>query len=125
MVPEAPLEQTEHGLVPQKDGWYVLNARDSRWYYAEGRGAFCDFEGDQDFPQLGINVQVLWPGDPMAMSNRRPTVAEGLTEEGINAALRRLTNQARELRAELEAMRRTDIRAAATDDDQTADSRKS
>lgn len=61
----------------------------------------------------------------MAMSNRRPTVAEGLTEEGINAALRRLTNQARELRAELEAMRRTDIRAAATDDDQTADSRKS
>ena len=67
MVPEAPLQQTEHGLVPQKDGWYVLNARDSRWYYAEGRGAFCDFEGDQDFPQFGINVQVLWPGDPMAM----------------------------------------------------------
>ena len=67
MVPEAPLEQTEHGLVPGGDGWYVLNARASRWYYVEGRGAFCDLEGEQDFPQLGINVQVLGPGEAMAM----------------------------------------------------------
>ena len=67
MVPEASLEQTEHGAIPQGDGWYVLNARDSRWYYVEGRGAFCDFEGDQNFPQLGMNVQVLMPGDAMAM----------------------------------------------------------
>jgi uncharacterized cupin superfamily protein len=67
MVPEAQLEQTEHGLVPTGEGWYVLNARESRWYYVEGRGAFCDLEGDQEFPQLGINVQVLMPGDAMAM----------------------------------------------------------
>ena len=67
MVPEAPLEQTEHGLVPGGDGWYVLNARESRWYYVAGRGAFCDLEGEQDFPQLGINVQVFEPGEAMAM----------------------------------------------------------
>ena len=67
MVPEAPLEQTEHGLVPGGDGWYVLNARASRWYYVTGRGAFCDLEGEQNFPQLGINVQVLGPGEAMAM----------------------------------------------------------
>ena len=67
MMPEAPLEETEHGLVPKGDGWYVLNARDSRWYHAEGRSAFCDLEGDQDFTQVGINVQVLGPGQPMAM----------------------------------------------------------
>jgi uncharacterized cupin superfamily protein len=67
MVPEAPMEQTEHGLVPSGDGWYVLNARESRWYHVEGRSAFCDLEGDQDFPQVGINVQVLGPGQPMAM----------------------------------------------------------
>ena len=67
MVPEAQLEQTEQGLVATGDGWYVLNARDARWYYAEGRGAFCDFEGDQDFPQLGINIQVLAAGEAMAM----------------------------------------------------------
>jgi uncharacterized cupin superfamily protein len=67
MVPEAPLEQTEHGLVANGEGWFVTNARDSRWYYVEGRGAFCDFEGEQDFEQLGINLQVLMPGDAMAM----------------------------------------------------------
>ncbi len=67
MVPDASLETTEHGLVAKTDGWFVLNGRDSRWYYAEGRGAFCDFEGDIDFAQIGVNVQVLAPGDAMAM----------------------------------------------------------
>jgi uncharacterized cupin superfamily protein len=67
MVPESRLESTAHGLVPKEDGWFVLNARAARWYHAEGRTAFCDFEGDQDFPQLGINVSVLGPGEPMAM----------------------------------------------------------
>ncbi len=67
MVPEAPLEQTEHGLVPKGDGWFVLNARDARWLHAAGRGGFCDLEGEQDFPQLGINIQIFEPGEPMAM----------------------------------------------------------
>jgi uncharacterized cupin superfamily protein len=67
VVPEASLEHSEHGLVASGEGWYVVNARDTRWYYAEGRGAFCDFEGDQNFSQLGINVQVLAPGEAMAM----------------------------------------------------------
>jgi uncharacterized cupin superfamily protein len=67
MVPEASVESTEHGLVAKGEGWYVLNARDSRWWYVEGRGAFCDLEGDQEFAQLGINVQVLAPGEAMAM----------------------------------------------------------
>jgi uncharacterized cupin superfamily protein len=67
MVPEAPLEQTEHGLVPQREGWFVLNARESRWLHADGRSAWCDFEGEQDFPQLGLNIQVLDPGVPMSM----------------------------------------------------------
>jgi uncharacterized cupin superfamily protein len=69
MVPEARLESTEHGLVPEGDGWFVLNARDARWYQAEGRSAVCVFEaeGETDFTQLGINVSVLEPGQPMAM----------------------------------------------------------
>jgi len=67
VVPKAKLEETEHGLVATGEGWYVVNAREARWYHAEGRPAFCDLEGDQDFPQLGINVQVLHPGEAMAM----------------------------------------------------------
>ena len=67
MVPEAPLEQTDAGIVAKGDGWFVLNAKDSRWYHADGRPAFCDFEGDAEFSQLGINITVLGPGQPMAM----------------------------------------------------------
>ena len=67
MVPEAQLEQTAEGLVAKTDGWFVLNARDARWYHAEERSALCDFEGDLDFAQLGINVSVLGPGESMAM----------------------------------------------------------
>jgi uncharacterized cupin superfamily protein len=67
MVPEAPLEQTEAGLVPRGEGWFVLNAREARWYHTPGRSAVCDFEGDIDFPQLGINLSVLQPGESMGM----------------------------------------------------------
>lgn len=71
MVSESRLEPTEHGLVPKGDGWFVLNAREARWYHAEGRTAVCEFEGalegEQDFLQLGINLSVLDPGEFMAM----------------------------------------------------------
>ena len=59
MVPEASLEQTEDGLVPKGDGWFVANAR---WYHGEGRSAICDFEGDRDFTELGINLNFLEAG---------------------------------------------------------------
>jgi uncharacterized cupin superfamily protein len=64
---EARLEQTEHGLVPQGEGWFVLNARDAPWIDRKGRGAYCEFEGEAGFPQIGINLQALRPGEPMAM----------------------------------------------------------
>ncbi len=67
MAPEAELEQTDEGRVAKADGWFVLNARDARWFHAEGRSAFCDFEGEAGFAQLGINVNVLGPGEPMVM----------------------------------------------------------
>jgi uncharacterized cupin superfamily protein len=67
MVPEAQLEPTEHGLLPKGDGWFVLNARDAAWRHIPGRSAVCDFEGDREFPQVGINVSVLAPGEFMAM----------------------------------------------------------
>ncbi len=67
MVPEAPLEQTETGLVPKADGWFVLNARDARWRARAGRGAYCIFEGDTEFSQVGIHVVALDPGEPMSM----------------------------------------------------------
>ena len=66
MVSEAKLEDTEAGRVAKSEGWFVLNAKEARWYHAEGRPALCDFEGDINFPQLGINIVVMRPGQPMA-----------------------------------------------------------
>ena len=67
MVPEARLESTEHGLAAKGDGWFVLNARDANWRHAEGRGAYCQFEGEPEFSQLGIGLFTLEPAEPMAM----------------------------------------------------------
>ncbi|MCW2963453.1 MAG: cupin protein [Actinomycetia bacterium] len=70
MVPESPLEPAEHGLAPTRKGWFVLNAREAPWVAREGRGVYSEFEGfdgASDFSQLGINVTILAPGEPMAM----------------------------------------------------------
>jgi uncharacterized cupin superfamily protein len=67
VVPEAPLEQTENGSAPQGDGWFVLNARDARWFDRGERGRVCIFEGESEFPQVGVNLFVLGPGHPMSM----------------------------------------------------------
>lgn len=71
MARESKLEQTEHGLVPRGEGWFLLNMRDAEWRHAEGRGAVCvmldDFEGERRPAQLGVNAFVLRPGEPMAM----------------------------------------------------------
>ena len=69
MVPEAELENG----TPQGEGWFVVNAHDSRWLHNE-LGAYCPFEGKDDaaFEQLGINLNVLPPGMPMAMYHEEP-----------------------------------------------------
>jgi uncharacterized cupin superfamily protein len=64
-VPEAPLEDSGSGLVPTGDGWFVVNVRDAEWWTSQAFGAGCVFEAEgRAFPQLGINVTVLEPGQP-------------------------------------------------------------
>ena len=67
MVPEAPLEASDTGLVQSGPGWFVVNAREARWRRAEGRGAVCPFGDDDELVQLGVNLFVLGPGEPMGM----------------------------------------------------------
>jgi uncharacterized cupin superfamily protein len=67
MASEAPLERTETGLVATGEGWFVLNAREARWHHADGRGARLSFDGETEFPQVGVNLYVLAPGEPMGM----------------------------------------------------------
>jgi uncharacterized cupin superfamily protein len=86
MVPEAPLERTDAGLVPTGSGWFVLNATDARWSERPGRGSCCWFEGEDEkgagFTQLGLNLSVLSPGQPMAMYHREADQEDFLVLEG-------------------------------------------
>jgi len=68
---EASLVEDAHGaLVPADDGWFVVDARRAAW----GAGDFgrsCSFEPKgMRFPQLGINLNVLEPGQPMCLYHR-------------------------------------------------------
>ena len=67
MVPEATLETLPEGLGAEGLGWFVLNARDARWWQREGLGRWADLEGDGDFEQLGIRIAVLQPAEPTGM----------------------------------------------------------
>ena len=81
---EAKLVPAENGgLVPEDAGWFVLNARDARWL--EGTlGAYCAWEGPDAarFPQVGINLNVLEPGIPMAMYHRENSQEDFLVLAG-------------------------------------------
>ena len=80
MVPEAPLIEAEGGLVPAGEGWFVLNARDARWYDGE-LGVFTTFAGEKRFEELGFNLAILRPGEPNGMYH-----AEGAQEDFLVVA---------------------------------------
>src|SRR5919205_941132 len=70
MVPEAELRQTDAGLVPASPGWFVMNARDARWFEKPGQGFSLPLTGDDEyeaetfFPMLGMAIRVVNPGEP-------------------------------------------------------------
>jgi uncharacterized cupin superfamily protein len=69
MAEEARLIRKEAGLVPEGEGWFVVNAREARWWRHEAFGAATTFENEEDAPfkEFGINIQVLAPGEPNCM----------------------------------------------------------
>jgi uncharacterized cupin superfamily protein len=72
----------EGGVAPEGDGWFVLNARDARWLDGD-LGKYTGFEGKESrFPQLGINVNVLAPGEPMTMYHREDAQEDFLVLAG-------------------------------------------
>jgi uncharacterized cupin superfamily protein len=73
-VPEAELVQTEAGLAPANaDGWFVVNLDETMGAGVDGHQYGFSFEGaTQTFPNFGINVTVLGPGEPAAMYHAEP-----------------------------------------------------
>ena len=70
MVPQARLRETKYGLVTDAEGWFVVSAREARWREWERLGTYCDFEGKRRFPQLGINISILVPGESLGRYHR-------------------------------------------------------
>ncbi len=67
-MPEARLDDSGSGRYPVSDGWFVVNIRDTVGMTSDMSGAFCPFEGREVwFPQVGIRVRVLEPGQPNAL----------------------------------------------------------
>ena len=67
MTEEAQLEETPSGLRPAGDGWFVVNVRDTAWVVHDAFGSGCIFENREagEFPELGINISVVEPGQPL------------------------------------------------------------
>ncbi len=79
MAKEARLEAVDSGLAPLSEGWFVVNARDAAWLTNDVFGARCVFEANgpvlrrrpdldpQTFPDLGLTLDVIWPGQPSGL----------------------------------------------------------
>jgi uncharacterized cupin superfamily protein len=78
------------------DGWFVLNARDARWRDRPGRGRALGFEGKTHFPQLGVALYVLAPGEPIGMYHWEANQEDFLVVDG--EALLLIEGQERPLR---------------------------
>jgi uncharacterized cupin superfamily protein len=61
---EAKIEETETGLQPADDGWWILNASELGWATVEGMGTWSSFESPKaPSPLLGIGIHILSPGE--------------------------------------------------------------
>ena len=69
-MPEAPVRMGKNGLVVDGEGWFIVNARASRWKDEGPLGSYCTFEGKRRFPHFGINITVLRPGERYGMYHR-------------------------------------------------------
>ena len=67
---EAKARMSKNGLVVDDEGWFVVNARESRWKDEGPLGSYCTFEGKRRLPHFGINISVLEPGEQMGMYHR-------------------------------------------------------
>jgi uncharacterized cupin superfamily protein len=76
-VPEAPIDDDEHGHRPAGPGWFVLNVAGVAAERSARSGIWTMFEPlDARFEDYGINIHVIPPGEPSAVYH-----AEGNQED--------------------------------------------
>jgi uncharacterized cupin superfamily protein len=79
VVEEARLEAVDSGVAPRSEGWFVVNVREAAWLANAAFGARCVFEANRHvvrrrpdlevrtFPELGVTLDVIWPGQPSGL----------------------------------------------------------
>jgi uncharacterized cupin superfamily protein len=109
MVEEARLEAVDSGFAPQSEGWFVVGARDAAWLSHDDFGARCVFEADrrvlgrrpdlelQRFPEVGITLDVIWPGQRSGMYHAETNQEDFLVLSGECLLL--VEGEERQLRA--------------------------
>ena len=68
--------------MPVGDDWFVVNAAHAPWWRGETFGASCYFEGESEFPEVGLRIKVLWPGQPNGMYHRESVQEDFLVLSG-------------------------------------------
>jgi uncharacterized cupin superfamily protein len=68
---ESPVVETQAGLAPDGDGWFVVNLSDAAAVASEESGYAFGFEAaaarGRTFPHFGINVHVMQPGQAASL----------------------------------------------------------
>lgn len=105
---EARLEPVGAGLAPASEGWFVVNARDAAWVANDAFGARCVFEASarvvhgsevepRPFPQVGVNLDVIMPGQPSGLYHSETAQEDFLVLAG--ECVLRIEGEERPLRA--------------------------
>ena len=83
MVEEARLEESDYGLWPVTEGWFVLNVRDGPWTANEAFGEVFIAESDKvEFRDVGYSLLVFRPGRPSGLYHREANAEDFLVLAG-------------------------------------------
>jgi uncharacterized cupin superfamily protein len=84
VIEEAQLKETEGGFEPAGEGWFVVNVGDTKWMTHHAFGSGCTFESRENapFPELGINISTVAPGQPLCLYHRESAQEDFLVLSG-------------------------------------------
>ena len=70
-------------MIEEREGWFVVNVKDARWYVNPNFGKVCSFEDPESrFPQTGVRLYILEPGKPNCRYHREGAQEDFLVLSG-------------------------------------------
>jgi uncharacterized cupin superfamily protein len=97
-VPEASVADSPAGRGAETDGWFIVNVAEAAGMQTNRFGRACRFEvAAARFPEFGVNVRVLAPGQPNCLYHRESAQEAFLVLSGECVAI--VEEQERRMRA--------------------------